>query len=225
MLLKLVLALTFLVSCTLEGGSDARETHSWAVKLSEDSSPAILNAKADALARECGVVNLGTIGRMSTVFEFGMRAEENQSDLVDYLAVEKRLASHTAVQWVSIQRPLKRVGRSFRDPYFLKQWHLVRNVRLVRAQARISHIHTYTHYTHTRYTCYTHIHTHVTHTHTRYTHIHTHVTHTHTHTHAGTHYRHARTQRQCFVYHVVWALVICCTLHRSTPRNLAMTST
>ena len=119
--LFILLALALFVPCTLEGSSNGRVAYSWAVKLSSAST------EADRLAKECGVVNLGAIGKMSNLYEFGLRETENGSGLPDRLAVEGRLASNPAVQWATIQRPLKRVVRSFRDPYFLKQWHLVRN--------------------------------------------------------------------------------------------------
>ena len=126
-LTKLFRILAFLALCALggEGGSARLKSHSWAVKLSSRVSVLNLNGQADALAEECGVVNMGPIGRMDDIFEFGMRAEDNQSGSVDHLAVEESLSRHSAVQWAAIQRPLKRVGRSFRDPYFIKQWHLV----------------------------------------------------------------------------------------------------
>lgn len=125
-LTKLFRILASLALCALAGGGTASmKTHSWAVKLSSRVSLSDLNSQANALAKECGVINMGPIGSMDNIFEFGMRANDNQSGSIDHLAVEESLSMHSAVQWAAIQRPLKRVGRSFRDPYFLKQWHLV----------------------------------------------------------------------------------------------------
>ena len=119
----------FLVCVPLLGysalGREGR--HVWAVKLQGEGerSKRELQAIADSVANNLGLVNHGRIEPFHNVFEFeGSSRRVGRSAVA---AVHASLEGHPGVVWASLQRPLTRTKREveFRDPFFSKQWHLV----------------------------------------------------------------------------------------------------
>lgn len=101
--------------------------HVWAVKVQGGGERAEreLQAIADTVANNLGLVNHGRIEPFHNVFQFeGSSRRVGRSAVA---AVHASLEGHPGVVWASLQRPLTRTKREveFRDPFFSKQWHLV----------------------------------------------------------------------------------------------------
>lgn len=104
----------------------------WSVESDEE--------KADLLAKELGLMNLGRVDPFPSVFRFrhdqsvarkssskGVRVMRNSENLDE---VDTLLVQHPSVAWASKEKALVREKRTnylqLNDPMFDKQWHLVR---------------------------------------------------------------------------------------------------
>ena len=130
---------------------NAKNTLSWAVRVSKDSS----NAFVDILAHDLDLVNKGQIGHLEGIYlfhyidnsKFGktsdvfnittasdgslfqyhqeMFSENEAADIIQ--KTEEKLDSHPDILWHSHQKVVSRSRRSmqFQDPFYNLQWHLV----------------------------------------------------------------------------------------------------
>lgn len=94
-------------------------------------SEAQLKARADSLAAQFGLVNKGALSGFRTIFKFDQSAPSELVESSNHLHrrdlgdVDRKLKGHSHVKWSSRQNPLIRTKRSFNDPKFQAQWHLV----------------------------------------------------------------------------------------------------
>ena len=130
---------------------NAKNTLSWAVRVSKDSS----NDFVDLFAYDLGLVNKGQIGHLEGIYlfhyidksRFGkmsdifnitiasdgrlfqyhqhMFSENEAADIIQ--KTEEKLDSHPDIVWHSHQKVVSRSRRSmqFQDPFYNLQWHLV----------------------------------------------------------------------------------------------------
>ncbi|XP_062995425.1 proprotein convertase subtilisin/kexin type 7 [Elgaria multicarinata webbii] len=105
----------------------------WAVRLAvPEGLPSFereLDWRAEQLAKEAGLVNIGRIGELKGHYLFGYRLASPPADPgleAVQRSAEALFARHDGVRWHAQQSLLKRSKRSlhFNDPKFPQQWHL-----------------------------------------------------------------------------------------------------
>ncbi|XP_053222261.1 proprotein convertase subtilisin/kexin type 7 isoform X1 [Podarcis raffonei] len=104
----------------------------WAVHLTvpegSPSSEEELDWRAEELAKEAGLVNIGRIGELRGHYLFGYQLASPAGLSLEAIqrSAEAVFAQHDSVRWHAEQRFLKRSKRSlhFNDPKFPQQWHL-----------------------------------------------------------------------------------------------------
>ena len=90
--------------------------------------------KADNLAAELNLVNKGSQLGFTTLFRFeshtsseSLRSSDRLQlrDMREAEDIDRLLENHPSVKWAARQHPLIRTKRTFNDPKFQAQWHLV----------------------------------------------------------------------------------------------------
>ena len=135
-------------------GTIEREPISWAVDVSlirpwwshwlmGELSDHELSLRADAIAAQFNLINKGPSQGFKTIFKFELpmsnlypndpselRLKRDEQEAV-VENIDVGLVSHSSVNWATRQHPLKRTKRSFNDPKFNAQWHLVCELSVV----------------------------------------------------------------------------------------------
>ncbi|XP_061449243.1 proprotein convertase subtilisin/kexin type 7 [Rhineura floridana] len=114
------------------GAAGCRGELMWAVHLTvpkgTPSSEEELDWRADKLAKEAGLVNIGRIGELKGHYLFGYQPASHVEPGLEAIqqSAEEVFAQHDSVRWHGQQQLLKRSKRSlrFNDPKFPQQWHL-----------------------------------------------------------------------------------------------------